>query len=125
MESFPFPGSRSGGRNFRECTSPFPSLDLSMFSLEVCCMKIVCIVNQEKIVLAIEKSTRHSKFYKSKNTHCRCDISSCGHSLWFSATIKNVFVHFTLLEFALCYVSKEWWIKSKISPSKSCQRECT
>lgn len=61
--------------NFRECTSPFPSLDLNMFSPEVCCLKIVCVVNQQEIALVIDKSTRLSKFYKSKNTHCRCDMS--------------------------------------------------
>lgn len=126
MESFLIPGSRSGGWNFRECTSPFPSLDLNMFSLEVSCMKVVCVVNQQEIALVIDKSTRFSKFYKSKNTHCRCDISSCSQNLWFSTTIKNIFVHVTLEEFALCYaVSKEWWVTSKTSPSKSCQKQCT
>lgn len=88
-------------------------------------MKIVCAVNQQEIALLIDKCTRLSKFCKSKNTHCRCDISSCGHSLWFSATIQSVFVHVALQEFALCCaVSKEWWITSKTSPSKSCQKQC-
>lgn len=126
MESFSLPDSRSGGWNFRECTSLFASLDLNMFSLEVCCMKIVYVVNQQEIALVLDKSTRLSKFYKSENTHCRCDISSCGHNLWFSTTVKNVFVHVTLQEFALCYaVSKEWWVTSKISSSKSCQKQCS
>lgn len=103
MKSFPLPDSRSGGWNFREYIGPFPSLDFNMFSLQVCCMKIVCIFNQQGIALLIDTPTRLSKFYRSKNAHWRCDISSRGHDLWFLTTIKNAFVHISLQEFAMLY----------------------
>lgn len=124
MESFPLPDSRSGGWNFREYIGPFPCLDFTMFPLQVCCMKIVCIINQQGTALLI--GTRLSKFYKSKNAHWRCDISSRGSSLWFLTTFKNAFVHISLQEFALCCItSKKWWVTSKMSPSEPCQKQRT
>lgn len=85
-------------------------------------MKIVCVVNQQETALVIDKSTRLSKFYKSKNTHCRCDISSCGHNLRFSTTIMNVFLHVTRQEFALCYAIRNGGSQAKypqVNPVKS------
>ena len=126
MESFPLPDSWSGHWNLTGCIGPFPSPDFNMFSLQIYCIKIVCIINQQEIALLIDTSTRLSKFYKSKNAHWRCDISSRGHNLWFLTTIKNAFVHISLQEFALCYItSKEWWVTSKMSPSEPCQKQHT
>lgn len=124
LESFPLPDSRSGGWNFGEHTGPFPSLDFNMFSLQVCCMKVVHTVHQRGIARLIDTSTGLSKFYKSKNAHWSCDISSWGHDLSILTTIKNVFVHVSLQEFALCYIRiKQWWVTSKTSPSGPCQKQ--